>query len=86
MNYCRWVKAKKRNSVMCARAREGFSAGFPTSLLAAARGRPWVGAMGGKLPDKLEKCPRFAPRVPPFSVGTPFTQRAQGLLGYFASL
>ena len=69
-----------------ARAREIFPPVSPTSLLAAARGRPRVGAMGGKLPDKLEKCPRLEPRAPPFSVGMALTQRAQELLGDFASL
>ena len=69
------------------RARERFSAGF-SDLASCGNegGRPRVGAMGGKLPDKLEKCPRFEPRAPPFSVGTALTQRAQGLLGDFASL
>lgn len=87
LNYCRWVKAKKRNSVMCALAREGFSAGFPDLASCGNEGgRPRVGAMDGKLPDKLEKCPRFEPRAPPFSVGTALTQRAPGLLGDFASL
>ena len=80
LNYCRWVKAKSRNSVMC--ARERFSAGF-SDLASCGNegGRPRVGAMGGKLPDKLEKCPRFEPCAPPFSVGTALTQHAPGLLG-----
>lgn len=58
----------------------------PTSLLAAARGRPRVGAMGGKLPDKLEKFPTLEPCAPPFSVGMALTQHAPGLLGDCAAL
>ena len=43
LNYCRWVKAKIRNSVMCARVRGGFSAGFPdlASCDSEGDGRGW---------------------------------------------
>ena len=66
-NYCRWVKAKKRNSVRCARVREGFSAGFPVLVSYGSEGGVRGGAMGGKLPDKSKKCPRLEPFAPPFS-------------------
>ena len=65
-NYCRWVKAKNRNSVMCARARESFFAVSPLLLLASAWGANAVGAIGEKLPDKSKKCPRLEPFAPPF--------------------
>lgn len=64
-NYCRWVKAKNRNSVLCARAR-AFSPVSPPLLLSAAWVSNAVGAMGGKLPDKSKKCPRPEPFAPPF--------------------
>ena len=66
INYCRWVKAKNRNSVMCACARESFFAGF--SALASCGGvrGDAVGAIGEKLPDKSKKCPRPEPFAPPF--------------------
>ena len=64
-NYCRCVKAKNRNSVLCARARASSSVSPPLLLVSA-----WVsnaeGAMGGKLPDKSKKCPRLEPFAPPF--------------------
>lgn len=64
-NYCRLVKAKNRNSVLCARARASSSVSPPLLLVSA-----WVsnaeGAMGGKLPDKSKKCPRLEPFAPPF--------------------
>ena len=65
-NYCRWVKAKNRNSVLCARARESSFAVSPPLLLASAWVSNAVGAMGGKLPDKSKKCPRLEPFAPPF--------------------
>lgn len=63
-NYCRWVKGKNRNSVMCARAL--YSPVSPTSLLASARVSDAVGAIGEKLPDKSKKCPRPESFAPPF--------------------
>lgn len=40
---------------------------FPRPRFLRQRGgRPWVGAMGGKLPDKSKKCPRLEPFAPPF--------------------
>ena len=67
----------------CAR---GIFRRFPRPRFLRQRGgRPRMGAMDGKLPDKLEKCPRLELRAPSFSVGTALTQRAQGLLGDFAS-
>lgn len=64
-NYCRCVKAKNRNSVLCARARASSSVS-PPLLLASAWVSNAVGAMGGKLPDKSKKCPRLEPFAPPF--------------------
>lgn len=65
-NYCRWVKAKNRNSVLYACARESFFAVSPPLLLASAWVSNVVGAMGGKLPDKSKKCPRLESFAPPF--------------------
>lgn len=65
LNYCRWVKAKNRNSVLCARAR-AFSSVFPPSLLSAAWVSDAMEAIGEKLPDKSKKCPRPEPFAPPF--------------------
>lgn len=67
-NYFRWVKAKNRNSVMCARVRELFRRFLRPCflLLASAWVSNAVGAMGGKLPDKSKKCPRLEPFAPPF--------------------
>ena len=65
-NYCRWVKAKNRNSVLYACARESFFAVSPPSLLAAAWVSNAVGAIGEKLPDKSKKCPRPESFAPPF--------------------
>ena len=65
-NYCRWVKAKNRNS-MCARVRaRAFSPVFPTLLLASAWVSDAMEAIGEKLPDKSKKCPRPEPFAPPF--------------------
>ena len=64
-NYCRWVKAKNRNSVLFARAR-AFSLVSPPLLLAAAWGSDAMEAIGEKLPDKSKKCPRPEPFAPPF--------------------
>ena len=50
MNYCRWVKAKKRNSMMCARVREGFSAGFPDLASCGSEGTAAGGGDGRKAP------------------------------------
>ena len=65
-NYCRLVKAKNKNSVLCARSRESFSPVSPTSLLVAAWVSDAVEAIGEKLPDKSKKCPRPEPFAPPF--------------------
>ena len=64
-NYCRWVKAKNRNSVLRARAR-AFSSVSPPLLHASAWVSNVVGTMGGKLPDKSKKCPRLESFAPPF--------------------
>ena len=64
-NYCRWVKAKNRNSVLCACAR-AFSPFSPPLLLASAWVSNAVGAIGEKLPDKSKKCPRLESFAPPF--------------------
>lgn len=86
LNYCRWVKAKNRNSVLCARSRESFFAVSPPSLLAAAWVSNAVGAIGEKLPDKSKKCPRPESFAPSFSVGTALCERVQGRLGDCAAL
>ena len=65
-NYCRGVKAKNRNSVMCARARESFFAGFSALASCVGVGGDAVGAIGEKLPDKSKKCPRPEPLAPSF--------------------
>lgn len=85
-NYCRWVKAKNRNSVLYACARESFFAVSPPSLLAAAWVSNAVGAIGEKLPDKSKKCPRPESFAPSFSVGTALCERVQGRLGDCAAL
>lgn len=64
-DYCRWVKEKNRNSVLCARAR-AFSPIPPPSLLSPAWGADAMEAIGEKLPDKSKKCPRPEPFAPPF--------------------
>ena len=65
-NYCRWVKAKNRNSV-CVRVRaRAFSPVSPTLLLASAWVSDAMEAIGEKLPDKSKKCPRPEPFAPPF--------------------
>lgn len=84
-NYCRWMKAKNRNSVLCTRAR-AFSPVSPPLLLASAWVSNAVGAMGGKLPDKSKKCPRPESFAPSFSVGTALCERVQGRLGDCAAL
>ena len=65
-NYCRWVKAKNRNSV-CVRVRaRAFSPVSPTLLLASAWVSDAMEAIGEKLPDKSKKCPRPEPFAPSF--------------------
>ena len=65
-NYCRWVKAKNRNSVLCARARKSFFAGFSALASFGGVGADAVEAIGEKPPDKTKKCPRPEPFAPPF--------------------
>ena len=66
-NYCRWVKQKNRNSVLCARPRESFFAGFSDlASCGGVGGADAVEAIGEKLPDKSKKCPRPEPFAPSF--------------------
>lgn len=85
-NYRRWVKRKNRNSVLCARARESFFAGFSALASCVGVGGDAVGAIGEKLPDKSKKCPRPESFAPSFSDGTALRERAQGRLGDCAAL
>ena len=65
-NYSRWVKAKNRNSVLCARERELFRRFLRPRFLWRRGGADAVEAIGEKLPDKSKKCPRPEPFAPSF--------------------
>ena len=86
-NYSRWVKAKNRNSVLCARSRESFFAGF--SALA-----PFGGVGGGRdgghrrksSPISRKSAQGLSRLLLLFSVGTALRERAQGRLGDCAAL
>ena len=86
-NYCRWVKAKKRNSVRCARVREGFSAGFPVlvSYGSEGGGRGW-GRWAESSPISWKSAQGLSRVLLLFSVGTALTQHAPGRLGDCAAL
>jgi hypothetical protein len=59
-------EGKNRNSMMCARARESFFAGFSALASFGGVGADAMEAIGEKLPDKSKKCPRPEPFAPPF--------------------
>ena len=85
-NYCRWVKAKNRNSV-CVRVRaRAFSPVSPTLLLASAWVSDAMEAIGEKLPDKSKKCPRPEAFAPPFFGRNGVARTSAGGLGDCAAL
>ena len=84
-NYCRWVKEKNRNSVLCARAR-AFSPVSPPSLLAAAWGRTRWGRSVESSPISRKNAQGLSRLLLLFSVGTTSCERAQGRFGDCAAL
>lgn len=86
-NYCRWVKAKNRNSVMCARACESFFAGFSTLASCVGVGcRTRWGRWVESSPISRKNAQGLSRLLLLFSVGTTSCERVQGWLGDCAAL
>lgn len=83
-NYCRWVKGKNRNSVMCARAL--YSPVSPLLLLSAAWGRTRWRPSAKSSPISRKNAQGLSRLLLLFSDGTALRERAQGRLGDCAAL
>lgn len=84
-NYCRWVKAKNRNSVLCARAR-AFSRFLRPCFLRRRGCRTWWGRWVESSPISQKNAQGLSRLLLLFSVGTTSCERAQGRLGDCAAL
>lgn len=86
-NYCRWVKAKNRNSVLCARSRESFFVGFSDlAPFVGVGGRTRWGRSAKSSPISRKSAQGLSRLLLLFSVGTTSRERAQGRLGDCAAL
>lgn len=85
LNYCRWVKAKNRNSVLCARAR-AFSRFLRPCFLRRRGCRTWWGRSVESSPISRKNAQGLSRLLLLFSVGTTSCERAQGRLGDCAAL
>lgn len=86
-NYCRWVKAKNRNSVLCARVRESFFAGFSDlAPFGGVGGRTRWRPLAKSSPISRKNAQGLSRLLLLFSDGTALRERAQGRLGDCAAL
>lgn len=86
-NYSRWVKAKNRNSVLCARSRESFFRRFlrPRSFRRRGGRTRWRPSAKSS-PISRKSAQGLSRLLLLFSVGTALRERAQGRLGDCAAL
>lgn len=80
MNYCRWVKAKNSNSVLCARARELFRRFLRPCFLRRRGVRTRWRPSAKSSPISRKNAQGLSRLLLLFSVGTALCERAQGRL------
>ena len=85
-SYCRWVKAKNRNSVLCARARELFRRFLRPCFLCRRGCRTRWGRWVESSPISRKNAQGLSRLLLLFSVGATSCERAQGWLSDCAAL